>query len=1695
MKGGIAAIEGFDYQATAILEIILQYIQSYPTSVQFRPEGKDDLEISWIESNGQREQCHYQFKKISNLTTRNSQIWSISDIARELLPAALKNIANSSIAQIWVLGDSVAPGVRRLLAAGTDAPDRCRNDYLLILHRLAKGRTNCTEKSKLKASLDQYKPIAQPANSISENIESMIRHFIAKAVDVEFPKLKEYEQAVQTLHQKLPAIFSKIQVRDNYGTEVEVARRVIDKLEQDYHLNRTVIQHTLFRNLRGFISDVSKEVGRTISKADLEFELTSVWPQMIVMRNPPVLDAGVVRRPDIVEAVIASASMREVVGPSGAGKTILASEVMTFLESQASPDIALYAEVSRATSMRDVAVGLAFRLRRRGIDELMSVAVDREGSDEAMIDNILRVCRLLTRRIVLLVDLIEGEASVEFARQLTYLARRLNDSALQIILFSQRSLLHDLSDFERQSANIQELHLRGLHPGEFNEMLRYYHPNVDSSRLYRVFLQLTAGRTTGILPSEAVALARLPSIDKMERLAALPPAQRLIEAHEARFLELPQECLPAARRLLCFSLPLTESEAESLFPTEPIRMAVRHLIRAGLIRRAEDSSIEVHETVRAGLASQVPAALAADTHQRLAHHFGERGNLPAQIHHLELAGRKSDALALARQRFLSGSDWRLLWKYVGEHKLLTDKEIFSLLLEEKRTELYVLPDLLSIVRVSDTGQQLFSLITTNAGRFDTDHSWALSCSEALLLCEPSMLAQLAWFAMLLPIQDREMDSRIEIIIHAMERKGVKPDDKFVTYYRIGVAPSQQRRLLPILLVFPDGERLKLAFDYMQQEGIPPGVPYQLQAGQGTSVRLRIHSLTEIDAFIATLPQQNTSKIMTKCSPCLERFESYVWVQREILRKRCKELLEQSGNSESILVNAMRILIHVGDMEVISLARQYQVQKEGPISQMALLVPGLLKANSERQRLAEIVLNPRQDSGRRMFTLWSLIAIGEHLGEIFQSICENIPEERRGVRITFLGFAAQHPYPEVVPILADIMKEADAETEFLIGHVLMRIAELDRTDVNNLLLQALSHSRDDIKRAALAALALRRDPRTLQSALQIAATGDKSLGRLALVAAVASGPESIEPFREIWSRHPNALSWRCVLAARLKVSQESQIMEEMATNQQAHWKERRSAILALGCMPEPQGLLRVAPQILAESDSLPDNHVAFYHHDCLSSIMASPETQKAVIHAFSSSKADFDGLVVCLCTFWMQHTPLSMPHLNTGTVIGWLWDRLLELRLTVTPEEALRRIENEIHVPLIQDAVVRALRMHARRDELQSIVRSDCSIWLMVRAYKALYALTSTDENILLEQLVTNARGERASLLSRWLDIYKSQQARKATGSTKGQIHSSSKEPLPSRVMNFSEACQFITSQQQVDSMPIVLDLSESEFRDLLSKLNPKDDTKWIIPKSQRSAQLSLGMTDATLVDALPYPEGRNFSQRLAMRASLVAANKYGQAIPWKLDALTGSLGQIFSIRLLKTLGAQGDPRRLIDELQQNADILVQYICSHDVVQYTVSICNSEMVEVLSRYANSGNIEFLEKLCLYVSNVNGPAVDSILKMLFARLIGRLSDYKEQGQAAITKWLALSHLARNSRFGNVPGLVDRLASLLSSHKLADYQAMKIIQIFRAQPSSYAQIEKCAFHSTVFGHYEKDLLDVCLETAEALFRSISVPAREAR
>jgi hypothetical protein len=54
MSNGINALKGFDYQATVILDRLFDHFERNGPDARARPEGEDDLDLSWIENAGER---------------------------------------------------------------------------------------------------------------------------------------------------------------------------------------------------------------------------------------------------------------------------------------------------------------------------------------------------------------------------------------------------------------------------------------------------------------------------------------------------------------------------------------------------------------------------------------------------------------------------------------------------------------------------------------------------------------------------------------------------------------------------------------------------------------------------------------------------------------------------------------------------------------------------------------------------------------------------------------------------------------------------------------------------------------------------------------------------------------------------------------------------------------------------------------------------------------------------------------------------------------------------------------------------------------------------------------------------------------------------------------------------------------------------------------------------------------------------------------------------------------------------------------------------------------------------------------------------------------------------------------------------------------------------------------------------------
>jgi hypothetical protein len=754
MSGGISAIRGLDYQATVILDLLFDHFEHHGPSASVRPEDEDDLVLRWTDAGVDRRRF-VQVKKPTEdaLARPNPSPWSLTDIVRKLLPEALARLTGNDHEQVWVLGDAVAAPVRGIFDAGPEAPCKTTSAYWTVIHGLARagaqmllpaGSAAALAASRWRApnSLPTDPVQARTALAAAANAFGQ-RHGRAGAVFAQ-----RYAQEVARLHALLPGVLGRIQILDANGAEIEVAERVMQRLKQRYGLQRSVIKYTLFRNLRGFINDIAKQPGRSFDNEELEMELRCVWPQMVPVKAPPPLEDDHVRRAALAAGFTDpwTGAAVEVVGISGSGKTRLAAEILERSCLIHPNRVALYAEVRAGVSLRDCLVGTAFHLQCRGVPEPFAVAIQLDQANEGVLAALAKAFSEIPSECLLLLDLVEGSEPPGFARDLAAFIRALPSNTLRLIVFGQERGLRELTTLEQTQFGVRSLDAPGLSFEEFVTLVGRRHAEPDRAELWSLYQQITAGRAAGLNVSLARALARAQTTHEMAAIAARPAEDRLEYAERSRFTRVTAGARAAAEKLTCFALPFRRAEAEGVFPSDNVGVAIRELLDLGLLRRHDGEAFEMHEAVRAGLEELIAPQTRRDAHGVLASWYRDQGQIGAAILHLEQAGRIQEARAHARETFLAGESWTALWPYVARHRLVSATEVITVIAGPGQVEgAYLLPDILKELDAPALTESLMDLVRGQSGRALADPQWARPILETILADEPSRLDDLIEF--------------------------------------------------------------------------------------------------------------------------------------------------------------------------------------------------------------------------------------------------------------------------------------------------------------------------------------------------------------------------------------------------------------------------------------------------------------------------------------------------------------------------------------------------------------------------------------------------------------------------------------------------------------------------------------------------------------------------------------------------------------------------------------------------------------------------------------------------------------------------------------------------------------------------------------------------------------------------------------
>lgn len=571
-RGGIHAIRGFDYQATVILDRLFAHFDAHGAGATVRPEEIDDLDLVWIAADGVQKRRFEQIKKPREDRDLNptGRPWTLAEVARDLLPDALSHLEGNTHEQVWILGDGVETEVAALVVAGQTAPERAPSVYWRTVHLLARDealKVTAVE-AQVRASVLRWSaPSILPLDRDAAlyHLMAEFRQYIAGLAGD--PAIgNAYSTGARRIHALLPDVLARLHIESLFGSEEEVARRVRECLEHRYGLHPSVVGATLFRNLRGFINDISKQPGRWFDQDEFDLELRSVWPTMMPIREPPILDDGHIPRADLSAQFTVGWSGRalEAVGVSGAGKTMLAAEV--FERSRfVDPDrVVFYAEVRPETALRDVLVGAAFHLRRFGVDRPFAVGVRSMTASATAMEQLAEALSSIPRSLLLLIDLVQGTCNEAFARDLATFVRSLDPPACRIAVLGQESAFRQLTALDRGELGVRSLDVRGFNVDEFITLALRRHPGPNHAHFHEVFRRVTAGRAAGLYAKLALSLANAPSLEAMTDLSRRPADEILERAEQLKLSD--DTCRQGALRFVDEAGAVIRGEAAEAVP-------------------------------------------------------------------------------------------------------------------------------------------------------------------------------------------------------------------------------------------------------------------------------------------------------------------------------------------------------------------------------------------------------------------------------------------------------------------------------------------------------------------------------------------------------------------------------------------------------------------------------------------------------------------------------------------------------------------------------------------------------------------------------------------------------------------------------------------------------------------------------------------------------------------------------------------------------------------------------------------------------------------------------------------------------------------------------------------------------------------------------------------------------------------------
>lgn len=1691
MSGGISAIKGFDYQATVILDRLFYLFDQHDHTAFVRPEGEDDLDLFWVENNIEFRQ-YIQIKKPTetNDGVLNPSPWTLTSAINELFPNAILRLSNNSYEQIWILGDEVNKDLDKLVDSGNQAALEQSLSYLAVIHKLAKDhclKLKLSKKNKTKIQrwkIPKNKDI-DPNLNIVKKLECFIDY--AKRLYLSKSFLEQYVKKIIEIDALLPDILNRITILSSYGTEDDVAARVYSRLEDNYQLPQAVIKNTLFRNLRGFINDISKQPQKTFNKEDFEFELRTVWPTMVIIKEPPLRGLQFLPRNNLVEQIAKRFRGKaiEITGVSGSGKTSLASEVLEYIRSNQPDRNVFYANVTENNSLIDVLSGLAFHLRRYGINTPFKIAIDNQLSTENALQELAKSLSSCSLKIMLLIDLVHGTCSDSFAKELNHFISSISSQHLQIAIFSQEMPLREMSSSSKVLYKIEQLNIPGFKFEEFVQLVTYQHQDVDRSKLLWIYQRITVGREAGLLVSLAQTLAHVETIEDMRIIAEMPADEMLAEAERKRFDRVTPTLVTAAKKLTCFALPFNKTDAIEIFSTENIREAIHELLILGLLRKTGDDLYEMHETVRAGLESFISLDIYRTTHQQLAEWYAEIGNISAQIFHLEKSGNLIKAHAIAKDAFLNGKDIWSLEAYILKNNLITQNDLLNMLsnAEIKVADYYILPEIVKRIGNVDFIEQLFELIKIQSGRFQQDFHWSTSIMRIILEFDITNLHSLIAFAIKIQnVEDLE-NSVLDWFTVAAHRIDLMINPSILNFFE-NQRPEIKRKLIPILLLDWRRDILKPVFNFITSHPIMRKSDFR--TNNKINIYEKFNNIEKTTEFLAALPNIEIDKILVTKSACLDAFEDFIWENKYNLTKHSIALIKKNNADEIVINNALRILLFLAEPSLPELCNSLQPRTDSTSAFISLLpsvLPSLLNKSIYENAFFDINLA----LNKRITALSTLLAHDADIGELYRKI-QKIEPLNTGWNFWFLMQSLEKPFPEAIPLLeARLASENDRTIDAIL---LVKLGELSTLETLNLLINSLSHTDVIIRRHAALVLSTKRSTKALPYLVkQLALEVDDNTAVTILTAILASGSTHTSDLSLIKFTSPTIELWKCILAMRARDISFAERIVSLACNKNLPWQTRRAAILAAGRLPFEIALNSIVPNIIKEhSPLIIDNNSSLLAHSIVSERLLTCGND--IIDSLSRGKDSFIYIWGWVFEQDWEDCPMKYDLPTGDDVADWLFERLTSNEYP-PQTKILDQIINELHIPILHAATLRSLRLCNKTDLLEYYLAQSSYVWFAIRCLKELHlilqpkvyslekilgilSLTPWQEHPIVENVVNN--------------LFMTKKNKEIEHEDKFiEADSSISEP-PVIYLNYNDILNGLEQPQLVlDKNFAFSPLTRKEIEQLITLLNTPYERSTMIESIKPQLDFTSNGYTVSKRSSTFGEKSSSMQLKTLLRPALAAANKYEVYIPWHEDGLQGAYYDQYIDNYIKFLGLQNDSKHFYRALALEQKILIPAICEYSKSRWILKYIDSRIISFIKPLVLSGNSNIFEGLCMLAAEVNTDDIDLVLRKLFSRFVQFFNKTPQVDvNYNIPIWRGFNYITNHQRFEFIPNLVSELTIVLKSDLMYSHK-QDILRILERHPSSYITIESQLINTSNFECFAKDEVDRLDEAAEKLFHRV--------